>query len=1096
MRCGSPFLVVLTLHSFARHVTEDPGDPCDAVGICQCQSQCSINGFWMADGHPNCNLSLDGNPADVMDADGSAELQAALDANEAQGICDFLQCKLDCLQHCRVQLQSVVEQCENIRSLVPTCGVDCAAQTSSRELAVCLVGQLRGICKAEDFSSLFNVALSNFESVDVYLVFPDTSCKQDVALFKEAASIFHHNDLRTFPLCQRDELTPAELDFEDWFQNHEWWAKHWHAKGYGGNNQTAALRRLMLANKHVTACAKEVSSRATDYRFVSRLRPDVEWVSFVDRKSLEMSVPGRVLANFVAMPIQGVVEDTFSIGAPEDMKKYFSFYEKQTLDVTNLEQTNSPWCVAHATLREATHCKKIFPENLLEEHLRRQQLQLQKRQDICFERLAPCMQQRNHYCTRYKQHPRGYSQSHSKAFLEGDRDFFLTASGSYADYDTVLAARFVHFFLSEAIRLGHPPRIIDMGCGRGSYVEVFKSWGLPVMGIDGNTVITRSVRVNSFLWDLTEPLDLKTAFEGKTCHFYLIDHHSQAEKEYVKQVVSVLGKGALHLYMFAMVPRIDATHFWASRHPDGHPEEVLMNQAEMANYLRSLCCADERCAAFAFTEGGGALLAWAPANSTAEKDFDPQGGNVWYQATGEPLVNTSDIFDIGGPGDFATFKMQYAEMEVSFSIADWVVSLGVGAEIPRMGEKVFVANLVRHAEQGVIIRWGSQGQNPRSVEEVLKIFQDHGFELDEAATSSLKFFSGLVHAPERDDLLVLRRLSADLQDSTPQSDADLQLIDEWGGDRCSFAGELQHGLQGARSQYGPLGPGRMWVSGNCVGLFRAGNSGEPVLCSSQHKKFQECTLPGLTHHQMAFDAEPGPEMDSLEASALYDLADHMVPMKGIWLGDVRLNLVFFKIARAIAAPFRWKQLRSAWSWFWSTSWPILFAQPPEPHRVFIPWTKTVERGIPVWQIGRVILALQQLSCRLRRETSEGKVFPSERVLEKLEELERGYSNEVTSPERLVESLADVQREVNISVQGFTMQEVLLDPVFSDEILPRLWAVLSSESPDGTGGLGLIDRQAGCKDPVWDEPVNLASLWDKETATGWYLYRLAALDPTM
>ena len=32
MRCGSPFLVVLTLHSFARHVTEDPGDPCDAVG--------------------------------------------------------------------------------------------------------------------------------------------------------------------------------------------------------------------------------------------------------------------------------------------------------------------------------------------------------------------------------------------------------------------------------------------------------------------------------------------------------------------------------------------------------------------------------------------------------------------------------------------------------------------------------------------------------------------------------------------------------------------------------------------------------------------------------------------------------------------------------------------------------------------------------------------------------------------------------------------------------------------------------------------------------------------------------------------------------
>lgn len=42
--------------------------------------------------------------------------------------------------------------------------------------------------------------------------------------------------------------------------------------------------------------------------------------------------------------------------------------------------------------------RKIFAENLLEEHLRRHHLQLQKRQNICFERLAPCMQPRNHYC--------------------------------------------------------------------------------------------------------------------------------------------------------------------------------------------------------------------------------------------------------------------------------------------------------------------------------------------------------------------------------------------------------------------------------------------------------------------------------------------------------------------------------------------------------------------------------------------------------------------------------------------------------------------------------------------------------------------------
>jgi hypothetical protein len=39
-----------------------------------------------------------------------------------------------------------------------------------------------------------------------------------------------------------------------------------------------------------------------------------------------------------------------------------------------------------------------------------------------------------------------------------------------------------------------------------------------------------------------------------------------------------------------------------------------------------------------------------------------------------------------------------------------------------------------------------------------------------------------------------------------------------------------------------------------------------------------------------------------------------------------------------------------------------------------------------------------------QETSEGKVFPSERVLEKLEELEKGYSNEATARAKFSELL--------------------------------------------------------------------------------------------
>ncbi|CAK9080210.1 unnamed protein product, partial [Durusdinium trenchii] len=185
----------------------------------------------------------------------------------------------------------------------------------------------------------------------------------------------------------------------------------------------------------------------------------------------------------------------------------------------------------------------------------------------------------------------------------------------------------------------------------------------------------------------------------------------------------------------------------------------------------------------------------------------------------------------------------YSEMEVSFSTADWILSLGVGVEIPRMGEKAFVENLAYNAEQGVIISWGRQGQNPRSEAEVRQIFSLHGFILDELVTSYLRLFSGLAHAPERDDLLVLRKAT---RSASERGLVALELIDEWGFDRCAAAGvEMQHGLQGKASQYGPLGHGRMWVSGNCVGRFRAGRSGEMVLCISHSKRFRECDLPGL-----------------------------------------------------------------------------------------------------------------------------------------------------------------------------------------------------------------------------------------------------------
>ncbi|CAE7647588.1 unnamed protein product, partial [Symbiodinium pilosum] len=94
-------------------------------------------------------------------------------------------------------------------------------------------------------------------------------------------------------------------------------------------------------------------------------------------------------------------------------------------------------------------------------------------------------------------------------------------------------------------------------------------------------------------------------------------------------------------------------------------------------------------------------------------------------------------------------------------------------------------------------------------------------------------------------------------------------------------------------------------------------------------------------------------------------------------------------------------------------------------------------------------------------------------------------------------LQALQVEVLTALRGVAVEEALANLEFSDEILPRLWRLLGDrEAPAETGGLGLVPREAGCADPVFEETVNIAALWDKESDTGWYLYRLAAIDPTM
>ena len=84
-------------------------------------------------------------------------------------------------------------------------------------------------------------------------------------------------------------------------------------------------------------------------------------------------------------------------------------------------------------------------------------------------------------------------------------DYFLTASATNADFDGQFAVRLARFFRDDVDRAARragqkifrlpgqparPARVLDMGCGRGSFVELFERFGLVAIGIDGDPIVS------------------------------------------------------------------------------------------------------------------------------------------------------------------------------------------------------------------------------------------------------------------------------------------------------------------------------------------------------------------------------------------------------------------------------------------------------------------------------------------------------------------------------------------------------------------------------------------------------------------------------
>lgn len=999
-----------------------------------------------------------------------------------------------------------------------------------RELALCLAGQLRGVCLADDFASLFYVVLANFASVDVFLLFPDASCEADVATF-HAAAAGRHGDLRIFPLCQTD-APPAEATAKQWLEGTAAGRDvHWH--------DSERLVTVLRMTKHLAACGKEVDAaqQETTYRFVARARADSLWHSFVSRLELESAVPPFILTNFVAMPIQGVVEDTFAIGDWKEMKFYFKFFHHfhQETSEQRIFRTKWPWCLVHATLRKAETCQVVFPENAMEEYLRLGGgIQMQKRKAICFDRVAPCMKPRSRYCTMASRHPSGFFDTDASSYDGFDRDYFLTAPAEYADFDTVLAARLAHLFHAEGARLGHPPRILDFGCGRGSYVEAFNFWSIPAVGIDGNSIIGRTLPHHSIQWDLTEPIDFGDLHgPGRLVHCQFVEVLGEDVPALSKVVQKSMGVDQpLGLGVMEFINGLDRV---VVKSPDRSYEGESIDATE---FIQHFCCADPRCAGYIVDGDQGAILKWV-ANPEERPEREHIHGMNFFGAV---VLRDSLAAWIDGASGSDAFRGKQglldwsAKTHVKFSTADWALSLGLGAQVPRWGEAAVVANIARHAKEGAVVSWGQSGRNLRSPSEVVELFAPFGFVLDEALTQDLRMFAGLVHGGSRDDLVVLRN-----RFSIIAGGAAVEMAEIWGDKNTCQLSTVASG-----NNYGPLGPGRVWVSGSCKGRFRAAGASPDApstMCwaAGVHIRhgWSECVFSESADGQGFVGADtvsvelPSVAVDNVEASWLYDTADHMVPSAGVWRGDPRLNLVFFKLARALVAPQRAHKLQSAWSWIWTSSWRKLLghlhvlALPPPPS---LPGyvDRSAEAAAPAaWYLARVfdMLQVEGISTFPAAQRSDCRPELWELVEQELDAAlmrARGCATEALGATKacadgdqlyIWERVEAAQRRIADMIASAPAERVLRgEGRLSEVVLPKLLELARDfvfgafDSRAQTGGaatalsygefLGLENVREGCEEADGRGRANLRVRWARKSTLGWYLYRLAAIDPDM
>lgn len=135
------------------------------------------------------------------------------------------------------------------------------------------------------------------------------------------------------------------------------------------------------------------------------------------------------------------------------------------------------------------------------------------------------------------------------------------------------------------LNLFRPSSVIDIGCGTGSWLSIFKKHGLDILGVDGDYIDSNSLEVPQEYFvraDLSKPLKIDRTFDV-VMSLEVAEH---LEAEYADQFVDNLIAHGSFIVFSAAIPFQGGTHHVNEQWPDYWAAKFAARGFTCIDYLR------------------------------------------------------------------------------------------------------------------------------------------------------------------------------------------------------------------------------------------------------------------------------------------------------------------------------------------------------------------------------------------------------------------------------------------------------------------------------------------------------------------------------